>query len=304
MRTLSFVSVIAIALAGCVDGGGGPGPNPNPDPVGPGPGFPGPEPDEIGARISAALDPLGAVDADVVELAHQIRQPALAALDDVVGLESCQAVEDALWSVCYELANCWASATFYWAHDIPRCSARLEIDDDWQDDVFSRVYVIDFAGASRTNPAPSCGDGDIDEGEGEECDDGNLELWDGCDSNCKVEPFNGCETVIQQEFSAADIAWIDAATWQSPRSHLMVHLGVEPFAAVDGTLCTRAATTAQTVCERLATEMPFVSWCTPEAHLTGAGSCDVRLRVQFLRPSPDDGVFTTALQGVLAFSIE
>jgi cysteine-rich repeat protein len=301
MRIVALAFVLPLAACSTEADPGGPG---NPDPVPPGPGFPDPEPDPIGARISAALAGIGQIDADVIQLAHRVRQPALAVLDDLVSFESCQQVEDALWVVCNQLspASCWASATFYWAHDIPRCSARLELDEDWQDSEFSNVYVIDFAGASRANPAPSCGDGIVDEGE--DCDDGNLELWDGCDSSCKQEPFNGCETVIQQEYSAADIAWIDAATWRSPRSHLMVHQEVEPFGAVDAALCARATTTAQTVCDRLSSEMPFVSWCTPEVHLTAESTCDVRLRVQFLRPSPEDGVFTTALQGVLAFSIE
>jgi cysteine-rich repeat protein len=292
MSTPKLVSIGAVLLITACAADGTPDPGP------------GGEPDPVGARIAGALDGLAAVDGDVIQLAHRVRQPAVAVLDDLVTVESCQAVEDALWSVCNQIstASCWTAATFYWAHDIPRCSARLELEEDWEDDAFSDVYAIDFAGPSRANPAPSCGDGVVDDGE--DCDDGNHELWDGCDSDCKTEPFNGCETVIQQEFSAADIAWIDATTWRSPRSHLMVHQDVEPFAPVDGTLCARAATTAQTVCDRLATEMPFVSWCAPEVHLTGAAACDVRLRVAFLTPSPDDGVFTTALQGVLAFSID
>ena len=34
---------------------------------------------------------------------------------------------------------------------------------------------------------PSCGDGFVD-GPGEECDDGNVENGDGCDSTCNSEP--------------------------------------------------------------------------------------------------------------------
>jgi len=35
---------------------------------------------------------------------------------------------------------------------------------------------------------PECGDGEIQAGAGEECDDGNKESGDGCDTACKVEP--------------------------------------------------------------------------------------------------------------------
>eukprot|EP00826_Nyctotherus_ovalis_P029892 TRINITY_DN23710_c0_g1_i1.p1 TRINITY_DN23710_c0_g1~~TRINITY_DN23710_c0_g1_i1.p1 ORF type:complete len:107 (-),score=37.19 TRINITY_DN23710_c0_g1_i1:42-362(-) len=44
---------------------------------------------------------------------------------------------------------------------------------------------------SPDNPSictPICGDGKMYGVKGEECDDGNLDLKDGCDSNCKVEP--------------------------------------------------------------------------------------------------------------------
>lgn len=260
------------------------------------------EPDELGAQVAAALADIATLDADVLTLAHELRQPVSAVLRREVDVEACQQVEDRLWQVCgAQAGSCWVTATFYWAHDIPRCSARLELDEDWQDDRFSRLYTIDFAGESRREPTDACGDGTIDPGEA--CDDGNLEPFDGCDPDCQAEPFNGCETVIQQEFSAAEIAWIDAGRWQSPRSHVMVHRGAEPFAAVDGALCDRARTTAEAVCARLADEMPFVSYCVPEVHLTAPTTCDVRLRVDFLTPSPDDGVFTTALQGILAFEL-
>jgi cysteine-rich repeat protein len=278
---------------------------PNPDPE-PGPSWaPIDEHDPIGAAAASALAAVADVDTTVRVLGHRVRQPNVAALHDAPTVESCQAVEDALWTACSSIAGraCWSSATFYWAHDIPRCTARLEVQDLDPASAFSDLWVVDFAGASRVNPAPSCGDGVLDDGSGEGCDDGNLEAFDGCDPNCQPEPFTGCETVIQQEFSAADVAWIDATEWQSPRSHLMVHHDVQPFGAVDAARCARAGTAATAVCERLATEMPFVSWCSPEVHTTGAASCDVRLRVQFLVPAPDSGVFTTALQGVLAFTI-
>ncbi len=291
MTILRSALIAGVLLAGCSERDDGTGP------VG--------EPDDIGARIAESLAGVAHVDRDVITLAHQVREPAYAYLVDPVSVDSCQVVEDRLWQVCSGLAgaSCWVTATSYWAHDIPRCSARLEVDGALVDSEFSRVYAIDFAGASRLNPQPDCGDGIL--GVGEACDDGNLEPFDGCDPDCKQEPFNGCETVIQQEFSAADIAWIDAATWRSPRSHLMVHDTAAPFApAVDAALCDRAATTAANVCTRLTIDMPFVSWCEAETHLTSTSTCDVRLRVQFLRPSPDDGVFTTTLPGVLAFTIE
>jgi hypothetical protein len=83
----------------------------------------------------------------------------------------------------------------------------------------------------------------------------------------------------------------------------MVHDEVEPYAAVDATMCDRARVAAEGACTRLTEEMAFVSYCVPETHLVDDGSCAVRLRVQFLTPSPDDGVFTTALQGILSFEL-
>ncbi len=288
-----------VVLAGCTEGD--PGPRPK---QGGGPDWaPVVLDDELGTAMADALAPVADVERSVRTLAHRIRQPADAELHAAATVESCQAVQEALWTGCAAFTGrpCWANATFYWAHDIPRCSGRVVVDETYADTVFSQVYVVDFAGASRVNPAPACGDGDLDDGEG--CDDGNLAAFDGCDPNCQVEPFEGCETVIQQEFSAADVAWIDATTWQSPRSHLMIHNDAQPFGPVDGALCERAAAAATTVCTRLADEMPFVSTCASEVHLTADDACDVRLTVRFSRPSPDDGVFTTSLEGILAFTL-
>jgi cysteine-rich repeat protein len=289
MTTIRLLGVCLLSLAACSDPDDGTGP------VG--------APDAVGARIADALAGIAQVDRDVITLAHQVREPTYAYLIDSVSVDSCTLVEDRLWQVCSQVGGdpCWVNATAYWAHDIPRCSARLEIASV-TGTAFSQVYAVDFAGVSRINPRPDCGDGVL--ADGEDCDDGNLEAFDGCDPDCKAEPFNGCETVIQEEFSAANIAWVDAATWRSPRSHLMVHDAATAFDPFESTLCDRAATTAAAVCNRLSTDMPFVSWCQPETHLTSATTCDVRLLVQFLRPSPDDGVFTTALQGVLAFTIQ
>ena len=36
-----------------------------------------------------------------------------------------------------------------------------------------------------------CGDGNLDEADGEECDDGNVEPGDGCDADCAIEPACG-----------------------------------------------------------------------------------------------------------------
>ncbi|MCA9677080.1 MAG: hypothetical protein KC464_18790 [Myxococcales bacterium] len=270
-------------------------------------GDPGPvgTPDAVGARIAASLADVADLDPDVVVLAHEILQPASATLRGTVDVDTCQAVEDRLWTLCGDglgAADCAVQATFYWAHDIPRCSARLQLDEP-SEDAFSHLYAIDFAGPSRANPRERCGDGVLDEAAGEQCDDGNLEPFDGCDPDCQPEPFTGCETVIQQEFSAAGIAWIDAATWRSPRAHLMTHAAADGFETVDAALCDRARTTAQAVCARLSTEMPFVASCWHEVHLTAPTTCDVRLAVQFLTPAPASGVFTTALEGILSFEI-
>ncbi len=296
--TRSGIALWMTVMAGCA----GEGPQGPPASQGPAPVWAPIEIDDpIGRAAATALAGVADVEASVSTLAHRIRQPIAAALDAQPSPETCQPVEDALWSACTALAPrpCWAMSTFYWAHDIPRCTGRLQVGAGAG---FADLYVIDFAGASRVDPHPGCGDTIV--AGGETCDDGNRDPFDGCDPDCQTEPFEGCETVIQQEFSAADIAWIDATRWQSPRSHVMVHHDVEPFAVVDERVCDRAAAAAAAVCTRLADEMPFVSGCAPEVHLTDATTCEVRLRVSFLRPEPDSGVFTTSLEGVLAFTLE
>ncbi|MCA9662279.1 MAG: hypothetical protein KC486_28325, partial [Myxococcales bacterium] len=47
-------------------------------------------------------------------------------------------------------------------------------------------------GCSSACAVESCGDGVLQGGLGEECDDGNLDDGDGCDGECKVEPDNLC----------------------------------------------------------------------------------------------------------------
>jgi cysteine-rich repeat protein len=201
-----------------------------------------------------------------------------------------------------ETRGCSASATFFWAHDIPRCSARLELFDYQNYDTPSDIYVFDLTGDSRVTPPSDCGDGKVDLGE--VCDDGNTETFDGCDSNCQMEEFTGCETVIENEFSGSNLAWVDRSEWRSPRSHLMVHQNAGAMRTVDAAFCADARAAAQRACERIQTDMPFVSYCEPKAlYLADQNACTVRLNAYFQSLSPSYGVFTTALPGMLSFTI-
>lgn len=58
---------------------------------------------------------------------------------------------------------------------------------------------------TSTDPAPACGDGEIDDGE--ECDDGNAQRGDGCDEDCVWEPW-------QHEGVAHDVPVADLHGWK------------------------------------------------------------------------------------------
>jgi cysteine-rich repeat protein len=223
-------------------------------------------------------------------------------------VDSCQQVSARLEQLCNDLGNatgayCYGHATFFWAHDVPRCSGRLEFPPiDYMADELPRTYAFDLTGVPRLGAGDGCGDGEIDPGE--TCDDGNHDLWDGCDSNCQEEEFTGCETVIENEFAVANVAWIDRTDWASPRSHLMIHKHAGALRPMDRALCGEAKATAATVCARLQQDMPFVGWCDPRVeYLESSASCAVRLTVGFQALDPSHGVFTTSLQGILSFTI-
>ncbi|CAI9577360.1 unnamed protein product, partial [Staurois parvus] len=44
----------------------------------------------------------------------------------------------------------------------------------------------------HTHGAPFCGDGEVNEESGEECDDGALQNGDGCSQKCQLEPNYKC----------------------------------------------------------------------------------------------------------------
>jgi fibro-slime domain-containing protein len=52
-----------------------------------------------------------------------------------------------------------------------------------------RLTLRNFMGARSECSWGSCGDGILEPAFGEECDDGNRESGDGCDSQCRLEPF-------------------------------------------------------------------------------------------------------------------
>ena len=264
----------------------------------------------MGELVERALADLGSVTPVTEQLEHQIYQLDDTELAGDVTAESCDAVDEALTSVCDELyqagetTGCSYTTAFFYAHQVPRCAVRFEL---WEDNDYGLVhptYVLDFAGTPLEGPAPSCGNGVVDEGE--DCDDGNHELWDGCDSGCNQEPFEGCELVIEELYRQAGIAEVLATDWTGPRSHLMVNGLAHSMLPLDQATCDAAIATAADVCNELVQQMPFVSGCQPGGafHQETAGpACSIRLQVWFGQLDQDFGVYTTSLTGLLAFTI-
>lgn len=294
MKLGIWSACFAIVFVGCQ-----PAEDPDPDPA----------PDRLGHRVVDALGGL-MVETGVEErLEYRIDDLDDTELAGAVTYDSCEAVEGALSNVCGDLyaagevVGCSYLATFFYAHDVPRCAVRFETytDPSWQ--ALSDLFVLDFAGDPIVGAAPTCGNGILDDGES--CDDGNHEMWDGCDPNCNNEPFVGCEAVIEAYYAQAGIARVPEDSWTGPRSHLMVNHGTAMMDMSDST-CNAALSMAADVCNALTTQMPFVSWCQPsgEFHSDERGpACSIRLTVGFWQLSPETGVFTTSLTGILAFTI-
>ena len=262
-------------------------------------------PQELADRVDRALGDLASGDATAGGLEYRIFDLADVALEGDVTPETCDAVDVNLAETCNQLhadgtaQSCWYLTTFYWAHQTPRCAVRFVVTRNEAEPGLPEIYAMDFSGAPTSEPPPTCGNTILDDGE--VCDDGNLEAWDGCDASCRMEEFTGCEAVIESYYAEAGIAHVDRTTWEGPRSHIMVN-AAEAMTAVDAHACNAAIALGTDVCAELGRQMPFVAWCAPSGELHD-GACSVRLEVGFQSLDPDGGVFTTALPGVLAFTI-
>jgi cysteine-rich repeat protein len=273
------------------------------------PGPPG-EPSTIGAILADHLGGVADAPGGVVPLGFRLSQLAQVDPTAAVTDDNCEGpLQNDLWQACDEIQraglahSCGVTSAFFFAHDTPRCGVRIVL---WQDETFTELpdlIAFDLSGSPIVGWEQHCGNGFIDFNTPEECDDGNHDEWDGCDANCHVEEFTGCETVIEHYFDQAEIAHVDASTWSEPRSHLMIHDDAQPLRPVDASLCNAASGVAQDVCNELTATMGFVSYCAPVVEFE-AGACNVRLEVSFSRASPTDAVFTTRLTGILAFTIK
>lgn len=266
--------------------------------------------DPLAAALSHSMSGLAVLSPDLDVLGYGLTQPSSARPRGEVNQASCDAAELAVNEACAVVAqpdghtSCWGQTTFFYAHDMPRCAGRIELYDASRPDAITPMLTFDLTGESRVGGDSDCGNGVLDDGE--QCDDGNHEAWDGCDPNCMPEQFNGCEAVIEEKFQAAHVAFVDRDLWASPRSHLMVHGAVDALAPVDSGLCATARTVAQDACAQLTADMPFVSWCTPSTEFGSdvqGAFCAVRLTVGFWQLQPLSGIFTTSLPGLLSFTI-
>lgn len=291
-QRIAFAGALAFTLTACASE---PAPLPEPD-------------DNVGHIVAKQLDPLGNVPVADDTLEYNLFQFDGATLDGDVTWDSCQAVRERIPTLCSELEGalpdqyCSGQATFFYANNVPRCAMRVQVFDRDARPLVP-TYLVDFSGEPLAQ-TPMCGNGVIDANE--ECDDGNTDLWDGCDSNCIIEPFNGCEAVIEDYYKQSGIATVLASNWEGPRSHLMVNKHAVALREVNQQTCNAALGTAENVCRELEQSMPFVSWCYPEAAYhqdARGGACSLRLNVYFSRLDPGFGVYSTSLQGVLAFTI-
>ena len=270
---------------------------------------PEPRPGDIASAIDDALRGLGTGSTTENEIAYRVFDLRDTTLAGSITPESCDSVDQALDDTCGRILDadqadgCSRDTTFYYAHSTPRCAVRLTLHSYTNTPYLPWIYALDFTGTPLDRPEPLCGNGALDDGE--QCDDGNFELWDGCDSTCRVEEFNGCETVIEQIYAGADLARVDATTWEAKRSQLMVNdaTAMQPVTAAT---CQEAGDLIAVVCGELDRQMPFVGGCSGNAHYDASGAapvCAVRINVYFATRDPAAGVFTTALGGILTFTI-
>ncbi|MCP4449602.1 MAG: DUF4215 domain-containing protein [Myxococcales bacterium] len=260
---------------------------------------------QVAQSISDGLSGAALVAPTQVALAEGLFSIPSATPLAAVNAETCSEIEGMLNQSCQFVQGlsddtyCWAESTFFMAHSQPRCASRLHLGG-----ALERIYALDLTGQVQEGPPEKCGDGIIDDEE--QCDDGNHEDFDGCSQLCEVEEFQGCEAVIEQYYQQAEIAFVDKDLWDGPRSHLMINKTVKALSAVDERTCNAALSVGVDVCRELTRQMSFVSSCQPMGGLRqteDAAACDLRFHVNFQTVSPLDGVFTTAMPGVLAFTI-
>lgn len=268
------------------------------------------EPGELAATVKRQLGGSGQMSVLTGELEYRVFQLDDTELAGDVTAQTCDAVDQELANVCGELYQegkvgwCNYTTSFFYANVVPRCAVRFETYPADGDGGFSSVHVLDFAGTPLEGPVPGCGNGTLESNEA--CDDGNHEQWDGCDSNCNQEEFQGCESVIEDIYQRAGIARVAASDWAGPRSHLMVNRSARSLQPLDQATCDEAIATATDACNELVGQMPFVSWCQPTGtfhDVGGAPACSIRLQVWFHQLDASFGVFTTSLPGLLAFTI-
>lgn len=265
------------------------------DPLRPDP-LPDPE-DQIVKSFRAGLDGHVLIANGQKTIEHNLIKLTAFATGEVTA-QSCL---DAFWAateMCWSTdTGCEPNVAFFYANDTPRCGIRIRT---WDGSDFERLYAFDLDGNPATAAPELCGNGIVDPGEA--CDDGNDDNWDGCDSHCFVEPFTGCEALIEQKFADANIAIVAQDQWDGPTSHMMTQ-SAPALGEVTEQSCAAAAEVAQQTCVELAEQMPFIGscWGQNEYH---DGKCSIRFNVFFNDIAPETGVFTTKLNGMLAFTIE
>jgi cysteine-rich repeat protein len=280
-----------LGFAGCSGGGS------NTTPV---------EPSEVASALADGLAGQAILQPLQSELAGGLYSIPSATPTGEVTPASCQEVEGLVQQACSlinyvgESDYCWGEATYFLANSTPRCAARLHLGGAESPE---NIYAFDLSGVAQTQAPDSCGDGEIDEGE--ECDDGNHEDFDGCDSTCAFEEFQGCEAVIEQYYKDAGIAIVDKNSWDGPRSHLMVNPSALALTEVNQLTCDAALSVGVDVCNEIVRQMPFVGSCQPIGGVRGEndGQCDLRFMVYFNDVDPANGAYTTALPGILAFTL-